>query len=178
LEAIIRKHKLSHCVEFRGYVSDEDLQALLTHADICINLRYPSIEGASASVIEEMLYGKPVVVSDTGFYAELPSDAVMKVRLQQEQADLRAALVELLDVERRAGLGGRARAYAAETFRADRYAKDIVSFAWHVRGARPVFGLADRVASELRQMNVSADMALVDTVSAICAGLFFGHEDV
>ncbi len=173
LEAISKKYGMQDRVQFLGYVSDEHLQLCLTHADICVNLRYPAFEGASASVIEEMYYGKPVVVSDTGFYTELPSDCVRKIRAHEEQLDLRAALLELLDNTHRTSLGQRAREFAAATFLAEQYAREVVRFAWDVRSARPVYSLADRVASEFGRMGIASGMELPDTVSEACAELFF-----
>jgi glycosyltransferase involved in cell wall biosynthesis len=178
LDAMIRKYGLAERVQFLGYVSEEKLKALLTHADICVNLRYPTTEGASGSVIEQMQYGKPVIVTDAGSFSELPPDAVLKIRLQEEQIDLRAALSSLLDEERRLGLGKRARAYVTSTHRPDLYAKEALRFAWEVRNAGPVLGLADRVSGELARMGVTAEMALVDTVSGACADLFFSGRDV
>lgn len=174
LDEIIEKYRLQRHVQFLGYVSNEKLESCLRHADVCVNLRFPAIEGASASVIEEMLYGKPVIVSDTGFYSELPSDAVCKVNPEREQTELRAALASLLDQDRREQLGRRAREYAAATFRADSYARDLLRFAWEVRHARPVFQLADRLSSEFRQMGVTGGMGMVRDVSAETAKLFFG----
>ena len=173
LEAISKKYGMQDRVQFLGYVSDEHLQLCLTHADICVNLRYPAFEGASASVIEEMYYGKPVVVSDTGFYKELPSDCVRKIRPHEEQQDLRAALLDLLDSSHRTSLGQRAREFAAATFLAEQYAREVVRFAWDVRSARPVYSLADRVASEFGRMGIASGMELPDTVSEACAELFF-----
>src|SRR5262249_50545163 len=51
---------LQETVRFTGYASDTVLRSLLMHADLCINLRYPAMEGSSASCVEQMLYGKPV----------------------------------------------------------------------------------------------------------------------
>jgi glycosyltransferase involved in cell wall biosynthesis len=173
LDAAVEKHRLQGRVDFLGYVSQEQLETCLTQADVCVNLRYPAIEGASASAIEEMLYGKPVIVSDTGFYAELPGDAVRKVDPRREQEGLRAALTELLDAGARTAMGTRAREYAAATFRADSYAKEVVRFAWEVRHARPVFDLAGRLSAELRRMRVTPGMKLPAKVAAETAKLFF-----
>lgn len=172
LDRIVAERGLGGRVQFLGRVSDELLHTCLHAADICLNLRQPAMEGASASVIEEMLYGKPVVVTDIGFYRELPADCAVKVDPSNEAAGLRAALVKLADAAERTAMGERALAYASATFRADRYARELIRFAWDVRNAQPLFTLSDRIAAELRRMKVTSDMAIVDTAATTVGDLF------
>jgi glycosyltransferase involved in cell wall biosynthesis len=173
LEAIISRLGLEGIVRLTGYVEEGPLQAYLRHADLCINLRFPAIEGASASLVEEMLHGKAVIVTDTGFYSELPSDCVMKIRPEHEQEDLTSALRRLVtDAGLREAIGSRAREFAEQHFRADQYASEFLKFAWEVRSARPLLELVDRVAGELKCMGVTKEMQIVDTVSRECEQLF------
>jgi glycosyltransferase involved in cell wall biosynthesis len=172
LDRMVAERGLGGRVQFLGRVSDELLHTCLAAADVCVNLRQPAIEGASASVIEEMLYGKPVVVTDVGFYRELPGDCVVKVDPANEAAGLAAALTKLGDATERETMGARALAYATATFRADSYARDLVRFAWDVRNAQPLFGLSDKIAAELRRMKVTSDMAIVDTAAETVGDLF------
>jgi len=174
LHRSVQRHHLEETVRFLGQVPDEVLRAYLWHADLCINLRYPATEGASASLIEEMLFGKPVVVTDTGCYSELPDDCVVKIDPRQEES-LAAVLAELIqDPHRRAGLGATAQRFAESEFRASRYAKEIMDFAWEVRTAQPLLSLADRVAKECYRMGVSADMKIVGTVAREMGAIFGG----
>ena len=76
-----------------GYMVQEEMQAYIAHVDLCINLRYPNTEGASASLVEQMLAGKAVITNDTGWYAELPSDVTRRVACT---AELTTAVEELL----------------------------------------------------------------------------------
>ena len=57
LQAAVKAYGLEKVVRFPGYVSDEVLQSYVTHADACVNLRYPAMEGASGSAVEEMMQG-------------------------------------------------------------------------------------------------------------------------
>jgi len=175
LDAAIARYHLQDTVRFMGQVPDEALNAYLTHADICINLRFPVTEGASASVIEEMLFGKPVIVTDVGFYHELPDDTVIKIDPMREQ-DLTPALSNLVnDPELRTRLGTAARAFAETEFAPARYAKEIMDFAWEVRSARPLLTVADRVAKECYRMGIAADMKIVGTI-ANEMGVIFGNR--
>ena len=165
LEAAIGQMHRKPVVRLLGQVSDESLRSYLSHADVCVNLRYPAFEGASASVIEEMLFGKPVIVTDTGFFAELPDECVLKVR-PDRVSELTAALERAItDPGFRERLGKAAQRFARREFRADRYAKEIVDFAWEARSAKPLLGLADQVAIEFNRMGIASDMVIVDNIA-------------
>jgi len=178
LKAMIRRQGLEPVVRLTGYVEEGPLQAYLRHADLCVNLRLPAIEGASASLVEEMLHGKAVIVTDTGFYSELPDDCVMKIRPEHEHQDLASALRRLVtDAGARRAMGSRAREFAEKHFRADQYAREFLKFAWGVRHAKPMLELADRLAAELKRMGVTAEMQVVDTVSRECEQLFCAEPE-
>ncbi|CAH2809433.1 MAG: hypothetical protein CBARDCOR_6696 [uncultured Caballeronia sp.] len=94
-----------------GEIDDETLAhaVAVAAADAMSCLRWPSLEGGSASVIESMLYRKPKMVTDTGFYAEIPNGCVMKIAHGDEVANIRSALEQLCsEPERREQLGERA----------------------------------------------------------------------
>jgi glycosyltransferase involved in cell wall biosynthesis len=176
LEAAVRRNRLEDSVKFLGQTPDDILRAHLFHADICVNLRYPATEGASASAIEEMLFGKPVIVTDTGFYGELPDDCVAKIDPARED-NLASVLARLVaDPALRSSLGAAAQRFAQSEFRAARYAKEIMDFAWEVRAARPLLTLADRVARECYRMGVAGDMPIVGSVAREM-GAIFGRKN-
>ena len=167
---------LGERVRLLGRVPDQTLRSYVDRADICVNLRSPALEGASASLIEEMLAAKPVIVSDTGFFRELPDDCVVKVTLERD-GDLAAQLKRLVtDARARTETGARARQFAAGEFRADRYAREILDFAWEVRAASPLLNLADRMGGELERMGVTSEAKIVDTVAQELHGLFCGRK--
>lgn len=176
VDAAIGRGGLQGRVRLLGEVSEKILRSYLSAADLCINLRYPAIEGASASVIEEMLFGKTVVVSDIGFYAELPNECVVKVKPQSPRA-LTEVLKRLLSTggeEERRERGKAAQEYAGATFRADHYAKALLEFAGEVRAARPLLKLTDKVAAECNRIGVTPDMPLAGRLSSEIYDLFCG----
>jgi len=165
LKAAAKASGLKDRVRFLGQVPDDVLSDYLAAADICINLRFPAMEGASASAIEEMLFGKPVIVTNTGFFAELPDDCVVKVGADSD-ADLASALKQLVHNESaRKRIGALAQVFAEDEFRADKYASKIMDFLWDVRGARPLLELADRVGVELARIGVPQDAKVVDSLA-------------
>ncbi len=178
LTAAVKAHKLERVVRFLGYVSDEVLHSYITHAGACVNLRYPAMEGASGSAIEEMMQGKAMLVTDTGSFAELPDDCVIKVNPAREQDEVAAGLTKLvMDGELREALGKRAAEFAQRNFRPETYARNLVRFAREVLGAKPLLQLSDRLAGELTAMGVNADMEIVETVSRECCQLFCSREE-
>jgi glycosyltransferase involved in cell wall biosynthesis len=126
-------------VDIAGEVDDEALGLAIRNADVIACLRYPTLEAASASTIEAMLSGKAVLVTDAGFYSELPSDCVRKISPAREVADLRRELESLYaDREQRAALGKRAQAWARKTFTAANYADSLVSLCQRAARAAPL----------------------------------------
>jgi glycosyltransferase involved in cell wall biosynthesis len=172
LKSIASARGLEKTVLFLGHVSDEVLHAYLTAADICVNLRYPTTEGASWSVIEEMLFAKPVIVTDTGSFSELPDDCVIKVRPRSEIEVANALRTLAQDPSERRSMGTRAKAFAETEFHSERYAKQVVDFIWEVQSAKPILGLADRVGIELWRMGAHADAAILEVVAAEMARAF------
>ena len=63
-----------------GYVDSlQKLNDYLMASDVCINLRHPTSGETSASCLRAMASGTPVVVSDEGWYRELPIDCCPRV---------------------------------------------------------------------------------------------------
>ncbi len=98
-----------HCT---GYLPDlADFNHWLAAADIVVNLRHPTAGETSAVALRAMAAGKPVVVYDHGWYAELPDDACCKVA-PLDQATLYNGLTQLIaDAAERQRLGTTAVAY-------------------------------------------------------------------
>ncbi len=173
LDELVRQNHLQDVVQLCGYQPDEKLYAYLTHADLCINLRVPAIEGASASLVEALLYGKPVIVSNTGCYAELPDDCVCKISLMNEEEDLALALEFLLSNENeRRQMADRGRRFAEEHCRPARYAEAFLEFVNEVQSLKPVLGYAKQVGRILVKMGVDARMPIIDTVARASEELF------
>jgi glycosyltransferase involved in cell wall biosynthesis len=136
-------------LDIHGEASEAELGAALDAADAVCCLRWPTLEAASASTIEAMLCGKPVIVELAGFYAELPEDCVSKVRPSHELADLQRALETLYqDPQGRRQMGQRAAEWARNTFTAENYASQLVDVAEASAAAAAVAdALADSVST-------------------------------
>jgi glycosyltransferase involved in cell wall biosynthesis len=102
---------LTDGVERIDYVPEERMWSLMAACDVLVNLRYPTMGETSGSAIRALSLGKPLVVSDVGWFSELPDDAVLKVPVDEyEVPTLEAALAVAAD--HGGALGAAARAYA------------------------------------------------------------------
>jgi glycosyltransferase involved in cell wall biosynthesis len=106
-------------------VSDGEFRSWIAAADLIVDLRYPHRGEVSGSLARALQAGKPSVVSATGTYLDLPQDAVATVPAGPvDPRELAAVLRELAaDAGRRARLGERARALAAERYTIERTAR-------------------------------------------------------
>jgi glycosyltransferase involved in cell wall biosynthesis len=79
-----------------AYVEEDRLWSLMAACDICINLRSPTMGETSGSVIRQLSLGKPVVVSEVGWFSELPDDVALKVPVDARETETLYAALELL----------------------------------------------------------------------------------
>lgn len=166
LQDLVRRHALSRTVRFLGFKPDAELHSYMAAAEGFINLRFPAMEGASWSLIEELHFGKPVIVTDTGCYSELPDDCVFKVRPDHEEHDIREALIKIVQGGNQAGeIGERGKKFAMDTFSSSQYCELFTGFLAEVSSWKPILGLIDRVASELLMMGVPDYFPVVDNTS-------------
>jgi glycosyltransferase involved in cell wall biosynthesis len=158
---------LTEGVERLDYVPEERMWSLMAACDVLVNLRYPTMGETSGSVIRGLSLGKPLVVSDIGWFAELPDDVVLKVPADEfEVATLQAALA--FAAEHADALGRAATAYVEREHAlprvADAYAEairvtaggDAVNDAvlWRIAEAATDVGLTD--AGELARAAVES----------------------
>ena len=79
-----------------AYVEEDRLWSLMAACDVCVNLRSPTMGETSGSVIRQLSLGKPVVVSDVGWFAELPDSVALKVPVDGRETETLYAALELL----------------------------------------------------------------------------------
>jgi glycosyltransferase involved in cell wall biosynthesis len=107
------------------YVEEQRLWSLMAACDACVSLRYPTMGETSGSAIRALSLGKPLVVSDVGWFAELPDDAVLKVPVDEHEVETLGAALELLaaDEGARRAMGSAARALVEREHRLERVAE-------------------------------------------------------
>jgi glycosyltransferase involved in cell wall biosynthesis len=93
-----------------GRVPLEDLAAHMEVADLVIHLRYPTARETSAALLRVLAQGRPVVMSDHEHLADVPSDAVVRADLVDEEGDVTRAILRLSErASVRRALGAAAR---------------------------------------------------------------------
>jgi glycosyltransferase involved in cell wall biosynthesis len=145
-EAVIREE----------YVPEDRMWSLMRACDVLVNLRHPTMGETSGSVIRALSLGKPVVVSDVGWFSELPDGAAFKVPADEREQDvLTATLESLADPERRAQAG----AAAADYVRAEHDLERVAElYAKAIELAAGGDAVQDEVAREVAQ--AAADVGI------------------
>lgn len=126
IKKIVNESGLQDRIIFTGYIpSHEDFFNLIQLSDIVINLRYPSMGETSAIVTQSMTLAKPCIVTNYGWFSELPDNTVYKIPYDEREI---AALVEALlflsgHQNHRVTLGENAKNYMLENYHPDCIAK-------------------------------------------------------
>jgi glycosyltransferase involved in cell wall biosynthesis len=121
---------LRHHVHLHGFVPEAELDETLGRAHLAFNLRNPTMGEASGSQMRIWNAGVPAVVTDLGWYADLPEGTVFRIDPHNEIQALQD-LIRRMDADPTLGrdiaAAGRARLEAAHA--PARYAKDIAEIA-------------------------------------------------
>jgi glycosyltransferase involved in cell wall biosynthesis len=148
------------------YVAEDRMWSLMAACDVLVNLRYPTMGETSGSVIRGLTLGKPMIVSDVGWFAELPDDAALKVPVDEYEVPTLVAALDLA-TRCREELGARALEYVRREHdlgrAADGYAKALEEAAggeavsdamlWEVARAASEVGIEDvsEIAARVRE---------------------------
>ena len=85
-------------VQVTGRVPFDRLQELMAAVDVAINLRLETAGETSGTCIRLLGLGRPIIVTDAGWFSEIPDDACLKVRDDAwEASTLKAFLLALAE---------------------------------------------------------------------------------
>jgi glycosyltransferase involved in cell wall biosynthesis len=93
---LIKDFGLENLVTLHGFVEEPKLDAALAQADLVINLRYPTGGEASGSQLRIWSHALPTLVTQIGWYANLPKNVVAFVRHDHEIEDIQQHLQDFL----------------------------------------------------------------------------------
>jgi glycosyltransferase involved in cell wall biosynthesis len=104
---------LQDVVRVTGYVSPTEFALYLQAIDIGLNLRYPTWGEMSATLMRLLAAAKPVLVTDTASFSDLPDAVVCKVPYGADEASVLEALLRRLiaDAAWREAIGNAACVY-------------------------------------------------------------------
>lgn len=129
LQAWIRGRGLEDIVTMTGYLPDmREFLSWLAAADVLVNLRYPTVGETSATALRGLGAGRPVIVSDHGWYAELPDDACVKVPPNDPERLLAAMRRLAENPELRRAIGASAASYVRAEHSPSRAAERYLAF--------------------------------------------------
>ncbi|MDX1735679.1 MAG: hypothetical protein R3228_14995, partial [Halioglobus sp.] len=122
-------HGVAQYIELVGYVNEETLHEACLEADLALNLRYPTVGEASGSQLRFWSASLPAIVSDIGWYSELPDDVVLKVTPGDEGAGVARVLESFIDgQERYVDVGEKGYRYLCDKHSPAAYADDLYDF--------------------------------------------------
>jgi glycosyltransferase involved in cell wall biosynthesis len=106
------------------HVEESHLWSLMAACDVCVNLRYPTMGETSAAALRVLSLGKPLVVSDVGWFSELPDSVAAKVPVDDWELETLTRTLMLLAerADLREAMGRAARAYVREEHDLERVA--------------------------------------------------------
>ncbi|MBO5468849.1 MAG: hypothetical protein J6A03_03740 [Lachnospiraceae bacterium] len=79
-----------------GYTELIEFNSFIKYSDIIINLRHPSMGETSGALIRILGLGKVCMISDEGWFAEIPDECAIKVRMNGIDQTLEDKITELI----------------------------------------------------------------------------------
>ncbi|MFI5119851.1 MAG: hypothetical protein ACHQM4_05525 [Thermoanaerobaculia bacterium] len=156
LRSTVRESGLDGDVKFGGYLSEQDLWRAASAATFAVNLRHPTMGETSHAVCRLAGFGLPLVVSDTGWFRELPDSFADRIPIGGDEVPRLASAMERLAFEPdRARERGRSASAWAVPRRPERIADAYRAVLEEAAGgwSRPR-GTASRVAESLAGLGV------------------------
>jgi glycosyltransferase involved in cell wall biosynthesis len=158
IKLLIKKYDLENKVHFLGYQSEENLILNMNETDIYVNLRYPTYEGASWSLLEEAAQGKPIIATNSGFYSEFPDDSILKIDMENEIMNIRASLKKLIDdPELRINFGEKIKNHIQNYFTGENYRDSFMKLANLSMAQKPLMDSAGRIGNEFSNLGINQD---------------------
>lgn len=125
----LSENELNGCLYLMGYQPYDIMNHVLENADMCVNLRYPNSEVCSLSLLEQMSFGKPVLVIDSGIYGEMSDDSVVKIRHDEIYEGIYRVLVRLIDNDGAyAEVGKNAKKFIEDNCTVEVYCEKLLNF--------------------------------------------------
>jgi len=173
-----RSPELEGLVRITGYVDGNQFDDYCNLVDIGIDLRNQTMGESSASLCRLLGAGKPCVISDLGWFAEIPDDCAVKVDAAADELVLAGRLSELIEDDHlRHRIGESARQYINKEHSAGQAAAQYIDFIEEVRASERRGKVQGNLVSEagavMAEFNVGEDDGwLIDGVADEIATLF------
>ena len=153
---LIRDYGLTDLVVRTGHVSLAEFERWIAATDVAVNLRGRPLGETSASLCRIMAAGVLAIVSDAGWFSELPDDVAVKIDVGDVgDALLLACLRRLVaDPALRERIGANARQYVEREHRIEASAEAYIEVVRAVAARRVQRRLAQSVATEAARLGI------------------------
>lgn len=130
LNELINELSLKESVIKTGFVKSSEISSYIQISDIFINLRYPTAGETSSSLLKIMAAEKPVIVSNVGWFCELPNDCCAKVDVNDNEELLLLEYLKILaqNEKLRTKMGNNAKKYVLNYHNPERTAYEYNIF--------------------------------------------------
>ena len=175
IQGMVSDLGLSEAVITTGYVPHSRLLDYLAVSDFCVNLRHPTAGETSRSVLQIMAAEKPVIVSNVGWFQEIPDRCCLKLDVDSDEEDILVEYMDLLASNERVkeSIGKSAQAYVAEEHNPEKSAYGFYEFIKGVLNGNEM--LLGRISAELAGLKIDeTDDELISYVSERARGLLQG----
>lgn len=153
LEKRVEELGLTDVVSIYGWVAEDTLDALLSKADLAVNLRYPSMGEASGSQLRIWEHALPTLAIRDGWFETVPTELGLWIRPDHETEDIHRSLSFALENPKALqAMGEAAYTYLCRHHDPARYARRLLEILQEaeVYHSLPVWrSLSRRVAEEL-----------------------------
>jgi glycosyltransferase involved in cell wall biosynthesis len=146
------------------YVEEDRLWNLIAACDVCVCLRYPTMGETSGIAIRALVCGRPLIVSDVGWFSELPSSVAVRVPVREDE--ITGLAEQMLAISRdpklRDEMSAAARNYARDSLDvmrvADQYRRSVIDASGGGRVREAVLEDISIAASEVGLRRTSAEI--------------------
>lgn len=168
VEDLARLYGISDRVSITGYVSLDEFNRRIAKTDIALNLRDQTVGETSASLCRLMTAGVPTIVSNIGWFSELPNDCVIKIDPGPDVDLLIGAyLKELIENPTlRRSIGGNASQLMLSKHRVEQTANAYLNFIDYVIARRARRKFIESISSDIALLsNAEPDEMLLEGVA-------------
>ena len=151
---------LEDAVVSEGYVDDRRLWSLMAACDVIVSLRAPSMGETSAAALQALALGKPLVVSELGWFAELPRDVARHIPVGGPELEVLAEALEELtgDEDLRRTMGAAAVEHIRGEHDVERVAEQYLAvLEWAAGGDTVTDAVLAEIAQAAAEVEIGAD---------------------
>jgi glycosyltransferase involved in cell wall biosynthesis len=168
IDKLISSLKLEKSVKMTGYAPFSRIIDYLAISDFCVNLRYPTAGETSSSVLRIMGAGKPVIVSNTDWFSEIPDNCCLKVDVDSYEEVTLLKCMEALasDEQLSKTIGKNAREYVTKEHDPNKIAEEYYKFIRNILNGNE--HIVDNVSGRLVELGINeGDEDIIKNVSKV-----------